>query len=48
MRDFIYRHGGRLPQLLAVIDAMAEDDIPVPVKGSLYGTVSAYLALCAI
>ena len=48
MRGCIYSRGGRLPQLLAVINAMAEDDIPVPVKGSLYGTVSAYLALCAI
>ena len=47
-RAGIVSRGGSYDHLLAVIGAMAEDDIPVPSSGSLYGTVSAYLALCAI
>ena len=34
--------GGSYDHLLAVIGAVAEDDIPVPSSGSLYGTVSNY------
>ena len=39
-RDGIVNRGGSLHHLLAVIGAMAEDDIPVPAGGSLYYTVS--------
>ena len=41
-RAGIVSRGGSYDHLLAVIGAMAEDDIPVPSSGSLYGTVSNY------